>query len=117
MKKKDLRTPDYVRHILDAIARIRTYTAPLSPETFEATPMAIDAVVRNLEIIGEAAHNIVLIDPGFAAAHSEIPWNAMYAMRNLVAHGYFAVDTDVVWHTAQRNLPELERMLLQLTGA
>ena len=73
MRKKDLRTPDYLRHILDAIERIRTYTEPLSHESFAATPMAVDAVVRNIEIIGEAAHNITQGDPEFAAAHPEIP--------------------------------------------
>jgi uncharacterized protein with HEPN domain len=52
MKKDPLRTVDYVQHMLAAIARIHEYTTGLSPETFEATPMAVDAVVRNLEIIG-----------------------------------------------------------------
>lgn len=114
MRKKDLRTPDYLRHILDAIERIRSYTEPLSREGFEATPMAVDAVVRNIEIIGEAGRNITQCDPDFAAAHPEIPWEAMYGMRNQVSHGYFAVDIDIVWSTIQTYLPDLERKLLKL---
>ena len=114
MKKNELRTPHYLQHILTAIARIRAYTAPLSIETFEATPMAVDAVVRNFEIIGQAARNIMRGDPGFAAAHPEIPWDVMYGMRNQVSHAYFAVDLGVVWHTAQNDLPELENKLLSL---
>ena len=96
MRKKDFRTPDYLQHILNAIERIRAYTAPLSHESFEATPMAVDAVVRNIAIIGEAARNIARGDPDFAAAHPEIPWEAMYGMRNHVTHGYFAVDIEIV---------------------
>ncbi|MEX3965988.1 DUF86 domain-containing protein [Paraburkholderia sp. EG286B] len=114
MRKKDLRTPDYLQHILDAIERIRSYTAPLSRESFEATPMAVDAVVRNITIIGEAARNITRHDPDFAAAHPEIPWEAMYGMRNQVMHGYFVVDIDIVWSTVQSYLPELERELSRL---
>ncbi|MFX1762662.1 DUF86 domain-containing protein [Paraburkholderia sp. A1RI-2L] len=114
MRKKDLRTPDYLQHILDAIERIRTYTEPLSHDSFEATPMAVDAVVRNIEIIGEAAHNITQGDPDFAAAHPEIPWEAMYGMRNQVSHGYFAVDIDIVWSTVQTYLPDLKHKLSKL---
>ena len=117
MRKKDLRTPDYLRHILDAIERIRSYTGPLSRESFEATPMAIDAVVRNIEIMGEASHNITRGDPDFAAAHPEIPWEAIYRMRNQVSHGYFAVDIDIVWSTVQTYLPDLERKLSRLKSA
>jgi uncharacterized protein with HEPN domain len=114
MKQNELRTPDYLQHILEAIGRIGEYTTPLTFETFDATPMAIDAVVRNLEIIGEAARNIVRNDPGFANAHPEIPWQAMYAMRNQISHGYFAVDVGVVWATVQRNLPDLKQRLSPL---
>jgi uncharacterized protein with HEPN domain len=114
MRKKDLRTPDYLQHILDAIDRIRTYTEPLSRESFEATPMAVDAVVRNIGIIGEAARNVTRGDPDFAAAHPEIPWEAMYGMRNHVTHGYFVVDVDIVWSTVKSYLPELELKLSRL---
>ncbi|WP_110856408.1 HepT-like ribonuclease domain-containing protein [Paraburkholderia silvatlantica] len=114
MRKKDLRTPDYLQHILDAIERIRTYTASLSRESFEATPMAVDAVVRNIASMGKAARNITRDDPDFAAAHPDIPWEAMYGMRNHVTHGYFVVDVDIVWSTVKSYLPELELKLSQL---
>ncbi|WP_321947905.1 DUF86 domain-containing protein [Paraburkholderia sp. J10-1] len=115
MRKEDLRTPDYLAHILEAVERIGTYTAPLSQEDFEATPMAVDAVVRNLGIIGEAARNITRGDSAFAAAHPEIPWEAMYGMRNRVTHGYFSVDVAIVWSTVQIWIPDLKRKLLPLT--
>lgn len=114
MKKDPLHTADCVQHMLAAIARIREYTAGLSPEAFEATPMAVDAVVRNLEIIGEAARNVMQHDRAFAAAHAQVPWETMYAMRNRISHGYFSVDAGVVWTTVQRDLPELQRELAGL---
>ncbi|CAG9214875.1 conserved hypothetical protein [Paraburkholderia tropica] len=114
MRKENLRTPDYLQHMLDAVDRIRSYVAPLSQESFEAAPMAIDAVVRNLEIIGEAARNIMRGDPAFASAHPEIPWEAVYGMRNRVSHAYFSVDTSIVWSTVQTWVPDLERKLLKL---
>jgi uncharacterized protein with HEPN domain len=117
MKKSDLRTADYIEHMLEAIGRIREYVAPLSLETFESTRMAVDAVIRNLEIIGEAAHNVMLDDPAFVTAHPEIPWQDVYAMRNRVSHGYFSINLKVVWVTIQRDLPELERKLVDLNPA
>ncbi|WP_322042941.1 DUF86 domain-containing protein [Paraburkholderia sp. J67] len=109
--KGELRTPHFIEHMLTAIARIREYTAPLSVQSFKATPMAIDAVVRNFEIIGEASRNIMRVDPDFVARHGDIPWQDMYGMRNQMSHAYFAVDLDLVWQTIQRDLPELERAL------
>lgn len=114
MKKGDLRTIDYLDHIIEAIERIREYVAPLSLDTFGSAKMAFDAVVRNLEIIGEAAHNVMVEDPAFIDAHPEIPWQDMYAMRNRISHGYFAINAKVVWVTTQRELPELERAVLRL---
>ncbi|NIE66246.1 DUF86 domain-containing protein [Burkholderia sp. Ax-1719] len=114
MRKKDLRTADYIDHMLEAIRRILEYTAPLSRAQFETTPIAIDAVVRNLEVIGEAARNVMLDDPDFVAAHPEIPWQAMYGTRNRISHGYYAINTDVIWQTIQHDLRELQTALLKL---
>ena len=76
---------------------------------FTTNDMAQDAVIRNIEIIGEAARNIARHHRDFAGAHSGIPWESVYLMRNRVAHGYFSVDLEIVWRTLQRDLPELER--------
>lgn len=72
-----------------------------------------DAVIRNLEIIGEAAGNILRHFPHFARANPEMPLRAAYGMRNALAHGYFKVDLAAVWKTAERDLPELKRLVLQ----
>ena len=66
-----------------------------------------DAVIRNLEVIGEASNNIQKRFPDFAAAHPELPLASAYQMRNAVAHGYFSVDLEIVWKTIQGDLATL----------
>jgi uncharacterized protein with HEPN domain len=75
-----------------------------------------DAVIRNIEIIGEAAKNVERADPVFVADHPEIPWLVIYAMRNRLSHGYFEVDLDVIWQTIQTDLPRLEAQIRALKG-
>jgi uncharacterized protein with HEPN domain len=73
-----------------------------------------DAVVRNFEIIGEAARNIERYHLAYAQSHPEIPWIFMYAMRNRIAHSYFKVDFELVWKTIHADLPELHEQVRQL---
>lgn len=117
MSKADpLRIPDYLEHILEAIERIDLYLSDTDEVAFLNDQKTQDAVVRNFEIIGEAAHNIERYHTAFATAHPEIPWSAVYAMRNRVAHGYFKVDLEMVWKTIHTELPDLHtqiRLLLQ----
>jgi len=66
-----------------------------------------DAVIRNLEVIGEAARNIELADPAFAPQHPDIAWSSMQGMRHRLAHGYYRVNLDIVWVTVERDIPQL----------
>ncbi len=112
MTKTDkLRAPDYLAHIIQAIQRINRYTEDMSEVEFLENEMAQDAVIRNIEIIGEAARNIERHHPHFAAQHPDVPWEDIYLMRNRVAHGYFSVDLEIVWKTVQTDLPELESQI------
>lgn len=67
-----------------------------------------DAVIRNIEIVGEASNHILRVAADFAAAHADIPWQVMYTMRNRVSHGYEQVDLEIVWRTIQGDLPILQ---------
>ena len=96
---KALRVPDYLGHILEAIERIEEYVSDMDELAFLSSKLVQDAVIRNIEIIGEASNNIQRVDPVFAAQHAEIPWQVMYAMRNRVTHGYDKVDFEMVWKT------------------
>ncbi len=104
-----VRLPDYLGHILEAIARIERYTAGLDGAAFAQNSLVQDAVIRNFEIIGEASRNISKRYPDFAATHPSLPLGVAYEMRNAVAHGYFKVDLGIVWKTIQGDLPGLSR--------
>lgn len=93
-----------VEDILQAVERIRSYTESLNARSFAEDQKTIDAVVRNLEVIGEASSHIPLEIQG---RHSEIPWREMRAMRNLLSHAYFGIDAAVVWKTVRDDLPAL----------
>ena len=79
----------------------------LSDTAFAADDKTQDAVLRNIEVIGEAARNVQRHHADYAAAHAELPWALMVGMRNRVSHGYFAVDWDLIWATVQQDLPAL----------
>jgi len=108
---KALRVPDYLGHILEAIERIEEYVSDMDEMAFLASKLVQDAVIRNIEIIGEASNNIQRVDPVFAAQHAEIPWQVMYAMRNRVSHGYDKVDFEMVWKTICNDLPDLYKLV------
>lgn len=101
------RVADYLGHILQAMARIERHTSGVDAAGFASSELIQDAVIRNLEVIGEAANNIQRVDPAFTAAHPEVPWAVMYAMRNRLTHGYDTVDLVVVWKVVERDLPLL----------
>ena len=77
-----------------------------------------DAVLRQLQIVGEAAQNLRQQHPDFIAAHPDAPWRSAYGMRNAVTHGYFDVDLQRVWTTVERDLPgfatQIRAMVLAL---
>jgi uncharacterized protein with HEPN domain len=104
---KELRVPDYLGHILAAIERIERHTSGVDEPGFLSSELIQDAVIRNIEIIGEAANNIQRVDAAFAETNAEIPWQVMYAMRNRLSHGYDKVDFEMVWRTVCNDLPDL----------
>ena len=93
----------YLRHIRDAIARIEKYTVQ-GGKTFFEDSMVQDAVIRNLEVIGEAVRNL---PPDLRRRHPEIPWRSITALRNVLIHEYFGVGLEIVWRVVQRRIPAL----------
>ena len=98
----------YLNHILDAMEE---YTHGLSESEFFSNSMAHDAVIRQLEIIGEAANNI---SAGFQEKHSKVPWGEMVGIRNKTIHEYFNVNFAIVWDTIQDDLPVLKKSIKKL---
>lgn len=114
------RLADYLRHILEAIDRVAGYVDGLSEADFESSALVQDAVIRNLEIIGEASRRVEVGYADWARSHPELPLASAYQMRNAIAHGYFSVDLHLVWATIIDDLPPLrtsvERSLDGLRG-
>ncbi len=106
MPKRDVRL--YLTDMLDAISKIQRYTSNISFEDFEQNDMLIDAVVRNLEIIGEAVKQI---PEDLRSKFSEIDWHRVIGFRNIVIHEYFDVDVNIVWVIATERLNELKNVL------
>jgi uncharacterized protein with HEPN domain len=98
----------YLEDILQAITKIRNYVVGVTRESFAQDTMRIDAVVRNLEIIGEAAKTI---PESIRSDYPKIEWKKIAGLRDILAHHYFEVDLDIVWDIVQNKLPELERAL------
>lgn len=108
---KAQRLPDYLAHILESIDRILRYTHEMNEVQFLESELVQDAVIRNIEIMGEAANNIQKSAPEYAGQHAHIPWQVMYTMRNRVAHAYDSVDLEIVWKTIQHDLPALRKLI------
>ena len=95
----------YLTDILEAVRRILSYTEGMSLEDFEKSLVTVDAVVRNLEVIGEAAGRI----PGEIQTEApDIEWRKIIALRNVLAHEYFGVSTKIVWDVVVNKLRPLE---------
>jgi uncharacterized protein with HEPN domain len=97
-----------IQDISVAMEKIERYTAGMTLADFQADDRTIDAVLRNFEVIGEAAGHV---PPHVAASYPDIPWAKMRALRNIVAHAYFGVNLPIIWETIVRRLPELKAAL------
>ncbi|WP_374438142.1 DUF86 domain-containing protein [Inhella sp.] len=101
-------------HIVEAAEDIAAFTQGLDSASFAADRKTRNAVVRSLEVIGEAARNLQRHHPEFVLAHPELPLRAATGMRNALIHGYFEVDWPQVWETVGRDIPALQSLLRPL---
>ncbi len=108
------RIEDYLEHIQTALARIQKYTENVDLNGFINNEIIQDAVIRNLEVIGEAARNIQKADPTFAHQYPQLPLAEAYATRNWLSHGYFKINLEVVWQTIEIDLPELQAQVVKV---
>jgi len=99
---------DYFKDIQDALEKIEDFTAGLDFEGFAKDDKTTFAVIRALEIIGEAARKI---PKPIRSRHPDVPWQDMAGMRDKLIHDYFGVDLRVVWKTLQIDLPSLKRVI------
>ena len=98
----------YLEDILTAAEKIESYISDLSFEKFTEDCKTFDAVIRNLEIIGEAAKKL---RDDENCQYSEIDWKKMAGLRDILIHEYFGVDAEIVWDVVQNKLPDLVKYL------
>jgi uncharacterized protein with HEPN domain len=96
---------DYIRDLLDAIEKVQTFIKDLDYEDFKKDDKTKFAVIRALEIIGEATKHI---SDEVRVRYPEVPWKEMAGMRDVLAHDYFGVDEETVWLTAKEKIPQLK---------
>jgi|SRR3989338_2200821 len=101
----------YIEDIEEAIRKIEEYTKDLTFDDFVKDGKTIDAVIRNLSIIGEAANNI---PDEIKNQNSDIPWGEIAGMRNKVVHEYFGVDEEILWKTIKEDLPIFKKQVEKL---
>lgn len=111
MPKRDIDL--YLEDIKSSIGKIQSYTKDLSFNEFSQDGKTIDAVVRNLEIIGEAVRNI---PAEIRIKYPKIPWKEITGTRDKVIHEYFGVDLEILWQTAKEDIPALKKQLKILVG-
>jgi uncharacterized protein with HEPN domain len=105
---------DYIDDIITAIAEVEDFTHGISYEIFASDRKTVNAVIRSLEVLGEAAKHI---PASFRKKHPDIPWSKMAGMRDVLIHDYMGVDLMTVWKVSQERLLELKPLLKALKPA
>ena len=106
MKPRDYR--DYLRDILVAVNDVESFVQGLTYDEFIKDRKTLNAVVRSIEIIGEASKNI---PEAVKVKYKELPWKQMAGMRDKLIHAYFGMDTETVWKATQTNIPQLKGLI------
>jgi uncharacterized protein with HEPN domain len=108
----------YVRHMLDAVARLNRHAEGVDRDAFLADEMIQDAIIRQLEILGEAAGRV---SRDTCARYAAVPWTEITGLRHRLIHDYLGVDLPLIWRVVQVEIPRvigsIESMLGDLTGA
>lgn len=108
--REPLRDRERLEHILAAIDRVARYTSGKTYDDLVADDMMYYAVVKNIEIIGEAAN---MLTSDFQNVHPEVPWKNVKGMRNYIVHEYFQIDDLVVWDVVTNSLVELREHIVR----
>lgn len=104
---------DYLADIMAAIAEVEEFIEGMSFDDFAADKKTVNAVIRSLEVLGEATKHI---PPTYRHKHSGIPWSKMAGMRDVLIHDYMGVDLMTVWKVARERLPEIKPLIGDLVG-
>lgn len=101
----------YIDHILDCIRKINDFSKGMSLNKFKTNELVQDAIIRNIEIIGEASKKI---SKDTKQTYNKIPWKEIAGMRDKLVHDYLGVDVTVVWNTIHQDIPTLEKLIREI---
>lgn len=101
----------FITHIIESIDLIEEYARDISTKEFHANRAIQDAIIRRLEIIGEAVKNIPIT---FKNIHANIPWKQMAGMRDVLIHEYFDIDLSLTWAVVNKELPIVKEKLQEI---
>lgn len=101
----------YLEDILEAAKSIRSYATGFSFMRFSKDKKTVDAVVRNLEVIGEAVKNV---PPNIRQKYPDIEWRKAAGLRDILIHEYFGIDLEIVWDIVQHKIPLLEKQIKRI---
>lgn len=111
MKKNDFKDDIYLKHMLDAVKNIEVFIGRITKEEFVKNALIHSAVIRQLEVIGEAVKNI---SANLKRTYSEIKWKDISGTRDKLIHDYFGVDIDLVWAICKKDIPVLKKQIRQI---
>jgi len=101
----------YIQDILECIEKIDEFVGDMAYDEFIEDEKTVDAVLRNLEVIGEAAKNV---PEELKDRFPDVEWRRMVGLRNIITHEYFGVDMNIIWQAATRNVPETEPLVADM---
>ena len=109
--RETVRDRGRIEHMLSAIGNVEEFTKDVTAEDFANSKILFYAVVKNIEIVGEATY---MLTQEFKDAHQSIPWLVIEKMRHVLVHGYYTISPEKVWGTVQEDLPILKKQLSAL---
>jgi len=101
----------FLQHILESIEKIEEYAKNVTEKEFFDDYEKQDAIVKRLEIIGEAVKNL---PDSLKNKHPNVPWKNIAGTRDILIHEYFGIDTDLIWEIVRKNIPRLKKQIIKI---